>query len=143
MARRPIVKTTVEWQVDNFMQKVGASINQSLHNSAQDVKKEIFSSFRTAKTGREYPHPSGGTYTASAAGEPPAYRTGDYQDSFYTRIDKETKTRTSAVIGTDYKTKSGHWLGIMLEFGTSKMEPRPHLLPALMRSKDKILAHFR
>lgn len=55
----------------------------------------------------------------SAPGEPPGVRTGNYRNSF------EASSESG---GTEYKSRleSDCLYGPFLEYGTSKMEPRPH-----------------
>ena len=80
---------------------------------------------------RGYPKPTGEKYkrgsvihTASAAGEPPATDTGKLQGNVITKHGQEGGKFASFVVSQmDYADD--------LEFGTSKMEPRPAMLPAL------------
>lgn len=67
------------------------------------------------KNGRMY-----GSHQASAPGEAPAIDTFEYGQS----IKVESDSDGFATIGTD--SEIGPWL----EFGTSKMAPRPHFQPA-------------
>ena len=66
------------------------------------------------KSGRMY-----GSHQASAPGEAPAIDTFEYGQS----IKVESDSDGFATIGTDSE------LGPWLEYGTSKMEPRPHFQP--------------
>ncbi len=71
------------------------------------------------RSGHTYRVPgTGATYTASAPGEPPARRTGDLARSF----DLYQQHNASWIVGNTRK------YSIMLEKGTSKMEPRPYFV---------------
>ena len=71
-------------------------------------------------------------YTASAPGEPPAVRTGAFRMSWMPKTNIETAGNTSdfcvvsSVESTQRTDKGKHLLGEILEYGTSRMAPRPH-----------------
>ena len=76
-----------------------------------------------AGSGRVYPSATGaGTHRASAPGEPPAPDTGSYRASW--DVQKITPDGLSWIVFTP--DKRGPWL----EYGTTKIAPRPHALPA-------------
>ena len=87
---------------------------------AKEMKKSILSG---AKSGRQY-YVNGARHTASAPGQPPANVTGDLVRSI-----KVTKERNKSTINISKN------YAIFLEFGTSKMRPRPFIIPAFMRTK--------
>lgn len=81
------------------------------------------------RSGRMYQIPgTAQKYTASAPGEPPASRTGDLRTSYRFQVQDEY-----AEIGSplDYAP--------MLEYGTRKMAPRPHLMPAFQKARAQII----
>ena len=93
------------------------------------------------RTGEEYPIPgtSNATYTASAPGEPPAIREGIYRDSwqFSPAVPQGDVIRARAF--TALTTEDGkHLLGEILEFGTHKMAPRPHVRPAMETARPAV-----
>lgn len=82
---------------------------------------------------------NGRYYTASAPGEPPAVRTGTFRmgwqpvtramfGSYISRIENDVQTENG-----------GYTLGELLEYGTSKMAPRPHHDKILEKAKGKAL----
>jgi HK97 gp10 family phage protein len=73
------------------------------------------------KSGRIYRRGSV-EHIASAAGEPPASNTGRLVNSIATEYD-QAALAGRVVVGVDY--------GLMLEYGTQKIEPRPFLRPAV------------
>lgn len=90
------------------------------------------------RTGLEYPKPDAkGTYTASAPGEPPAVRTGQYANSWQVLPPVVQGDRIYAAAQSDATTESGESLGALLEYGTNKMAPRPHIRPAVEIVKQR------
>lgn len=87
------------------------------------------------RTGHEYPMPDGsGTYTASAPGEPPAVRMGEYANAWQVSPAVVQPGRVSAAATNDRRTEDGvHAIGAILEYGTDdgKIAPRPHIRPAM------------
>lgn len=81
-----------------------------------------------AGSGRVYPSATGsGTHRASAPGEPPAPDTGSYRASW-----DAAKTRPDGLAWIVFtRDKRGPWL----EYGTTKIAPRPHALPATVAHK--------
>ncbi|KKK61805.1 hypothetical protein LCGC14_3010660 [marine sediment metagenome] len=67
----------------------------------------------------------------SSPGEPPKKITAQLQNSIRTKVIR----RPRAIIGlVGTNLKKGRWL----EFGTSKMKPRPYLRPTLSENRRKI-----
>ena len=87
---------------------------------AKEMKKSILSG---AKSGRQY-YVNGARHTASAPGQPPANVTGDLVRSI-----KVTKERNKSIINISKN------YAVFLEFGTSKMRPRPFIIPAFLKTK--------
>jgi HK97 gp10 family phage protein len=78
-------------------------------------------------TGRRY-----GGHQASAPGETPAVDTGGLVNSISTELESSSATDAWAQVGTD--KEYGEWL----EFGTSKMAPRPFMRPGYDNNVSKI-----
>lgn len=80
-------------------------------------------------------------YTASAPGEPPANRTGVFRMSFKRKIvvDNQTENGFTAhgITESGYKVKDGKLLGNILEYGTSKMAPRPYKQKVIEKTLPK------
>lgn len=68
------------------------------------------------------------TYQASAPNEPPASRTGDLRTSYRFQV-----TDNYAEIGSPLEYAP------YLEYGTRKMSPRPHLMPAFQKNRQQII----
>ena len=86
---------------------------------AEEMKKSISSG---AKSGRRY-----GNHTSSAPGQSPANWTG--------KLLKSIKVQKSKGIAFVYVTAK---YAEFLEFGTSKMRPRPFIIPAFIKTKKMI-----
>lgn len=72
----------------------------------------------------------------SAPGEPPAVDTGRLRASITHRVEMEAD-EVAGYVGTN--VEYAPWL----EFGTSKMQPRPFMVPAIERNKDWIAAKLK
>jgi HK97 gp10 family phage protein len=81
----------------------------------------------TSHTGRQY-----GKHKASAPGETPAVDTGLLVNSIATELASSSATEAWAQVGT------GVEYGEMLEFGTSRMQPRPFMRPGYDNNVKKI-----
>lgn len=108
-----------------FERAVARQASQIMEEKLFDLRETIIGEFGGAKSGRIYRRPHGGSYQASAPGQPPAIRTGNLLRSI-----------SQPKVG-----KSGHFLvGVLeiaapytgfLEHGTSRMSPRPFIAPAI------------
>ena len=82
-------------------------------------------------------------YTASAPGEPPAVRTGAFRMSWrpkvYIDYTGDHYTAISQVESTQRTDNGTHLLGEVLEYGTSRMAPRPHHQAIQSKALPKIL----
>lgn len=106
-----------------------------METACQHLVNEVKKTLTGQRTGKTYKVP--GTkrklYTASAPGEPPAVRTGRLRNSIKYRV-LGRGVNLSGVVGTQVEY-APH-----LEFGTSKMEPRPFLRPTYERERKTIKA---
>lgn len=109
---------------------------------ARIVREEVVSAMEDAppRTGREYLVPGTKTaYTASAPGEPPAIREGTYRDSWKETPAVEVGDTVVAAAYTDLRTEDGaHLIGEILEFGSGRIAPRPHVRPAIDAAAARI-----
>ncbi len=95
------------------------------HRSANALRNAALDVLKGSRGGKRHRVP--GTrkyYNASAPGSPPAVRTGTFRNSWQP---------TAICDGTSFISRietnvnvNGHNLGAILEYGTSKMAPRPH-----------------
>lgn len=84
---------------------------------------------RSDPSGEEYADPEVGFYEASAPGEPPAIRTGEYVGSFGTEGTITRGNRKVAAVTNDRMVgPSGHTpLWAVLHYGDFSQAPRPHV----------------
>ena len=97
---------------------------------AQLIRGEAIKSIQTgAKSGRIYEkYNPRRTHRASAPGQAPASDTGNLVRNIAVKM--ESRDQVAVVSSAPYSQ--------FLEFGTSKMLPRPFLFPATQRSKKKL-----
>lgn len=117
---------------------------RAMQTAALLVEGDVKKNFTLQGQGRQY-----GRHRASRPGEPPAIDTGTYRASIMNEVELSGTNvegrvgpdieyiAAKAAIGTDVN------YGVHLELGTSKMEPRPHLVPALRRTKKKVVKIFK
>lgn len=119
------IKVTIKSRVKETMQEIRKAQRRKMVKITTYGRKQVLNYMTGTKTGRIYRVP--GTkkvYTASAPGESPAIRTSQLFNSIAQEV-IETREGYEGIIGTplDY--------GVYLEFGTSRMLPRPWLGPPL------------
>lgn len=102
--------------------RAGAVVEQTAHRLADEAKTLINT---PGRSGRVY-----GSHQASAAGEPPAADTGVLAGSIQSRLTGPLSAEVT--VGAEY----GHWL----EFGTTRIEPRPFMVPAAETVKPEFVA---
>lgn len=111
------------------------ALDRGLRAAAQDARSTAVKSIqRGPKTGRTYPPirgRRGSPHTASAPGEAPATDTGRLANSIRT-----AKDGRSHLVGTSLE------YGLHLEFGTTRMEPRPWLVPAVSEATNRLAARI-
>lgn len=113
---------------DGVRQAVADEINKAVYASAQKVSTEAKKSLLDGnKSGRVYKRRSV-SHRASAPGEAPASDTGRLVNSINSYAVGNGEAISVAGRGTvKYAT--------LLEFGTSKIAPRPFMFPALEKSR--------
>lgn len=91
-------------------------------------------------SGEEYADPEAGLYEASAPGEPPAIRTGEYARSFgHTEAELDGERAVARVTNDRMVGREGRTpLWILLEYGTFAVAPRPHVRPGAVRAAKGI-----
>jgi len=106
--------------LNNFSKEMEAELTSAVQDTAERVRTGVVRSIQKGpKTGRVYQR-GAISHRASAPGQAPATDQGDLASSYH-RVDG----RLVSAVG------SGLDKAPMLEFGTSKMQARPHLFPAL------------
>src|SRR5262249_49879155 len=117
-------------------QAVANEVEKGLFASAQKVRTEAITSIQNGqKSGRLYKRRTV-IHRASAPGEAPATDTGRLANSITAYNGGNGEAFTVAGRGTALYAP-------LLEFGTSKMAPRPFMVPALEKSKAWIVARLQ
>lgn len=124
-----MISTSVKVKINkNEFLKLLDDANKITEEAADKMAKEMKNSILSgAKSGKQY-FKNGARHTASAPGQPPANQTGDLVKSI-----KVSKERNKSIISINKN------YAVYLEFGTSKMRPRPFIIPAYMKTKRWII----
>lgn len=124
-----MVSAKVELKINDAM--IRALFNESdkvIDDTADALAKEMKRRILTgAKSGRRY-----GSHTSSAPGQSPANDTGALVNSI--SVEKKNKN-ADVIIDKDYAE--------FLELGTSKMRPRPFIIPSLQKVKKDLANKLR
>ena len=118
-------------QLKTLSKDLEPDFQEVVKGGAQLIRGEAIKSIQTgAKSGIVYEkYNPRRTHRASAPGQPPASDTGNLVSKITIRQDGKDKTNVES--NADYSA--------FLEYGTSKMEPRPFMLPAFEKSKKPII----
>lgn len=120
---------TVKWTPEAVVAAVRRGAMHGIVVGTELVRGEMLRLImQTEKSGRIYRR-GGVEHQASAPGEPPASDTGGLVSSINTVYD------TQRLSG---RVRVGAAHGPHLEFGTSKMEPRPFARPALVNTRERV-----
>ena len=106
-------------ELKNLLNKAENLVYESSEYMAEEMKTSIASG---AKSGKRY-----GNHTSSAPGQSPANWTG--------KLLRSIKVQKMKGISFVYVTAK---YAEFLEFGTSKMRPRPFIIPAFIKTKKMI-----
>ena len=118
-------------QLENLDKQLEPDFQEIVKGGAQLIRGEAIKSIQTgAKSGVIYQkYNPRREHRASAPGQAPASDTGNLVSKIIVR--QKTKNITNVESNADYSA--------FLEYGTSKMEPRPFMLPAFEKSKKPII----
>ena len=133
-------------QFDHIIQQAMASISDQMasrgYRVANEMRNAVLTTLKGQRSGRIYRVPgTKRTYQASAPGEPPANRTGIYRLSWRPSTYATSMGGTTTVVSqveTNYRV-NGHVLGELLENGTSRMAPRPHVDKIMQKSEKEAI----
>ena len=103
-------------------------VARGMASSAESEIRDLME--RSTPTGERYPDPEGGTYVASAPGEPPAIRTREYLTSYGSTDAIDRGSRVVAAVTNDRMVSGGTPLWAILEYGTFRQAARPHVRPS-------------
>ena len=117
-------------KLKNLEKDLEPDFQEVVKGGAQQIRGEAIKSIQTgAKSGIVYEkYNPRRTHRASAPGQAPASDTGNLVSKITIRQDGKDKTNVES--NADYSA--------FLEYGTSKMEPRPFLFPAFEKSRKPI-----
>lgn len=136
----------VESVVREVNEKITSGMKSRATRAANELRNASQEVLRGQRSGRRYIVPGTGsvkyykrkkiakitykTYTASAPGEPPAVRTGNFRLKWQSKTESTgsgDNLSVKAEIENAVRTDNGKYvLGSILEDGTSKMAPRPY-----------------
>lgn len=123
--------STVRFNTPEILARARRGAERGIVAATEDVRNEALRLILdTPKTGRIYRR-RGVEHQASAPGEAPANDTGRLVNSIRTTYDLPTLVGR-IVASTAYAA--------FLEYGTSRMEPRPYMRPALFNRRPQIEA---
>lgn len=112
-------------QVNSISQTLEQRAKQLVKNTAFGILSDVREAMAESKSGREYKR-KGRPHIASAPGEAPAIDTSTLANSINVEVDGLTAT-----VGTNVE------YAMHLEFGTTRMEPRPFFGPAFEKAKPE------
>ena len=118
-------------QLNKLQKDMELPFQEIVKGGGQLIRGEAIKSIQTgAKSGVMYQkYNPRREHRASAPGEAPASDTGNLVSKII--VKQKTKNITNVESNADYSA--------FLEYGTSKMEPRPFMLPAFEKSKKPII----
>lgn len=146
---------------ESLMDSIKLQIESRGYRVSNEMRNSALLVLRGQRSGKRYKVPgtyrrqrdkmdgkmkNGRYYTASAPGEAPAVRTGAYRLSWHpstyaTSMGEGEITVVSQVEST-YRVR-GHVLGDLLEEGTSRMAPRPHVDDITEKSEKAAMRIYR
>ena len=136
--------TRINWYGNRVFTLATEANVEAMHKAAMLVESDVKKNFTLQGQGRRY-----GKHTASRPGEPPAIDTGILRASIMNEVEVSGSS-VNGKVGPDVEFMAAKApvgtnveYGYYLELGTSKMEPRPFLRPALIRTRKKVVKIFR
>jgi hypothetical protein len=107
-----------------FNAAVERQMKRIILDKLNDVRNFMIEEFSQPKSGRIYRRPGGGSYQASAPGEPPAVRTGRLRDS----ISEPRIAHSGNTVAGEIRIRAPY--AGRLEFGRG-IAARPFVIPAI------------
>jgi HK97 gp10 family phage protein len=118
-------------KINSYGKKAPKALDQALTKAAFNTQNiAVLEIQQGAKTGRVYKKRGGKAHKASAAGEAPATDEGILVQN----ITVEKKKIMHYDVGSRKAAPHGYWL----EFGTSRMDARPWLTPAVKIARKEL-----
>ena len=105
------------------------------------LQKKIRQRLSKAGSGEKYP---GSSYRSSAEGEPPAVQSGQLRNSWIagSRVKVRQFKKVSVILNQGVSFGAAAKYGFWLEYGTSRMLPRPFVEPTVSAFKSTAPAVF-
>ena len=117
---------------EGVKRKLGDTAKTRMLEAVNELRNETLITLSGNRSGRTYKVPgTQRTYTASSPGQPPAQATSGLRQSI----------KGSIVSGVGRVSTSLEY-GVMLQYGTKNMAPRPWLSVAADKARDKIRQIF-
>lgn len=152
----------IESAIREITQRINLGIRSRAYRASNELRNASQEVLRGQRSGRRYKVPgtyrrqrdktdgkmkNGRYYTASAPGEAPAVRTGNFRQSWQTKTEVKMSgegTTVIASIESSIRTDNGKYLlGEVLEEGTSRMAPRPYKEKIQQKALPRITRIYR
>lgn len=118
--------------IDQLTAQMSEALGRAILKSTILVRNEVIRELSGSRSGRLYRVPgTNRTYRASKPFEPPAVRLGHLRNSYQYKV-MGSGWEMKGFVGSELEY--AHYL----EYGTYKMQPRPHLIPAFRNMKPRI-----
>lgn len=122
----------LEFYTNKVVKSINDAVSQRMLEATQVVRNETLETLSGARSGKTYRVPgTSRTYTASSPGEPPAVATARLRQSVKSVVRGEGK-KVIGEVGTELE------YGLMLEYGTRNIAPRPWLRPSFGKAADAV-----
>jgi HK97 gp10 family phage protein len=133
----PTNQITLINNLDDISDQLSEALGQGLLKGTILLRNEVLKLLSGQRSGRTYKIAgTNRTYKASSPFEPPASRLGHLRNSYQYKV-LGAGHNAKGFVGSELEY--AHYL----EYGTYKMQPRPHLIPAMRNSKPKIEKLFK
>ena len=127
-------------EVDKITKSIGRQVVSRGYRAVNAIRNAELEVLNGKGGGRTYRKPGGGTYVASAPGQPPARRSGALRQAWSGRVEEGASgggsTSIVAVLQSDM------FYAEYLENGTRKMAPRPFVDRIAQKSLPEITAIY-
>lgn len=120
-------------RLPEITEQIRSRMAEAVERTCLGIETDMKLSMAEPKSGRTYKRGKAGTHTASAPGEAPAIDYGELVNSIGHKMTGAMEGEVT--VGAEYAEA--------LEFGTSKMAPRPFALPAVEKARRPFAARVR